>query len=100
MNLCVNSNVGTAFLSSRESSDEAHTSELIFEHVDKCIEQVGSQNVIQVVIDNTANNMGATKLLKVKRSNIFWTSCATHTINLILESIGKLSRYKKVIHQA
>jgi len=29
MNLCVNSNMGIAFLS-RESSDEAHTSELIF----------------------------------------------------------------------
>ncbi|XP_052207042.1 uncharacterized protein LOC127811330 [Diospyros lotus] len=100
MNLCVNSNAGTAFLSSRESSDEAHTSELIFEYVDKCIEQVGPQNVIQVVTDNAANNMRATKLLKVKRPNIFWTSCATHTINLMLESIGKLSKYKKVIDQA
>ncbi|XP_052193854.1 uncharacterized protein LOC127802188, partial [Diospyros lotus] len=100
MNLCVNSNAGTAFLSSRESSDEAHTSELIFEYVDKCIEQVGPQNVIQVVTDNVANNMGAAKLLKVKRPNIFWTSCATHTINLMLESIGKLPKYKKVIDQA
>ncbi|XP_052176485.1 uncharacterized protein LOC127790825 [Diospyros lotus] len=100
MNLCVNSNAGTAFLSSKESSEEAHTSELIFEYVDKCIEQVGPQNVVQVVTDNAANNMGAAKLLKVKRPNIFWTSCATHTINLILESIGKLPRYKKVIDQA
>ncbi|XP_052203671.1 uncharacterized protein LOC127808959 [Diospyros lotus] len=100
MNLCVNSNAGTAFLSSKESSEEAHTSELIFEYVDKCIEQVGPQNVVQVVTDNAANNMGAAKLLKVKRPNIFWTSCATHTINLMLESIGKLPRYKKVIDQA
>ena len=37
MNLCVNSSMGTAFLSSKEVSDEAHTSELIFEYVDKCI---------------------------------------------------------------
>ncbi|XP_052177733.1 uncharacterized protein LOC127791758 [Diospyros lotus] len=100
MNLCVNSNAGTVFLSSKESSDEAHTSELIFEYVDKCIEQVGPQNVIQVVTDNAANNMGAAKLLKLKRPNIFWTSCATHTINLMLESIGKLPKFKKVIDQA
>ena len=46
MNLCVNSSMGIAFLSSKEASDEAHTSELIFEYVDKCIEQVGPQNVI------------------------------------------------------
>ncbi|XP_052171638.1 uncharacterized protein LOC127787616 [Diospyros lotus] len=62
--------------------------------------KVGPQNVVQVVTDNAANNMGAAKLLKVKRPNIFWTSCATHTINLMLESIGKLPRYKKVIDQA
>ena len=100
MNLCVNSSMGTVFLSSKEASDEAHTSELIFEYVDKCIEQVGPQNVVQVVTDNAANNMGAAKLLKLKRPNIFWTSCATHTINLMLESIGKMPRYKKVIDQA
>ena len=44
--------------------------------------------------------MGAEKLLKLKRPNIFWTSCATHTINLMLESIEKMPRYKKVIDQA
>lgn len=71
MNIYLNSSMGTAFLSSKESSDEAHTSELIFEYVDKCIEQVGPQNVVQVVTDNAANNMRAAKLLKLKRPNIF-----------------------------
>ena len=50
MNLCVNSNACTIFLSSIEFSNEAHISKLIFEYVDKCIKQVGPQNVIQVVI--------------------------------------------------
>ena len=71
MNLCVNSNASTTFLFSRESSDKEHTNELIFEYVDKCIKQIGSQNVIQVAIDDAANNRGAVKLLKVKRLNIF-----------------------------
>lgn len=29
--------------------------------------------------------MGAAKLLKEKRATIFWTTRATHTINLMLE---------------
>ena len=41
MNLCVNCKIDTTFLSSKESSDEAHTAEHIFEYVMKSIEQLG-----------------------------------------------------------
>ncbi|GJR41396.1 zinc finger BED domain-containing protein [Tanacetum coccineum] len=74
--------------------------EHIFEYVDKCIEDVGAENVVQVVTDNASNNMGAAKLLHEKRPKIFWISCATHTINLMLEAIGRLSMYKKTLDQA
>ncbi|CAA0833515.1 hAT transposon superfamily protein [Striga hermonthica] len=100
MNLCVNSKVGTMFLPSKESSDVSHTSEMILEYVDKCIEQVGPENVVQVVTDNASNNMGAAKLLRKKRPSIFWTSCAARTMNLILEGIAKLPRFNKTIEQA
>ncbi|KAG5549569.1 hypothetical protein RHGRI_014779 [Rhododendron griersonianum] len=39
MNLCVNCKEGTTFLSSKETSDESHTGEYIFNYVDKCIEE-------------------------------------------------------------
>ncbi|KAH6838113.1 hypothetical protein C2S53_001204 [Perilla frutescens var. hirtella] len=74
--------------------------EVIFEYVDQCIEEVGPDNVVQIVTDNAANNMGAAKLLKEKRPTIFWTSCGAHTIDLMLESIAKQERFKKVIDQA
>ncbi|KAJ9547380.1 LOW QUALITY PROTEIN: hypothetical protein OSB04_019923 [Centaurea solstitialis] len=99
MNLCVNSRLGTVFLSSKEFSDVAHTSEVIFEYVDKCIDEVGHENVVQIVTDNASNNMGTAKLLKLKRPKIFWTSCAAHTVNLMLEAIGDIqssSSSKKV----
>ncbi|KAL5801792.1 hypothetical protein ACOSQ3_033424 [Xanthoceras sorbifolium] len=44
--------------------------------------------------------MTAAKLMKVKRPHLFWTSCATYNINLMLESIGKIQKFKKVIDQA
>jgi len=100
MNLCTNCAEGTEFISSKEMSDVSHTSEVIFELVDKAIEDLGPENVVQVVTDNASNNMGAKKLLLEKRPHIFWTSCAAHTINLMLQGIGNLPRFKKVIDQA
>ncbi|KAK9047863.1 hypothetical protein SSX86_033175 [Deinandra increscens subsp. villosa] len=100
MNLCVNSPLGTVFLSSKESSDDAHTSEHIHEYVEGCIKEVGPENVVQIVTDNASNNMGAAKLLETKRPTIFWTSCATHTINLMLEGIGGLQKFQKILTKA
>ncbi|TQE08954.1 hypothetical protein C1H46_005337 [Malus baccata] len=79
MNLCVNCKEGTIFLSSKECSSEAHTGEYIFEYVDKCVEEIGPQNVIQVVTDNASNNMAAANMMKKKRPNIFG-----HHVPLIL----------------
>ncbi|GJZ57004.1 ribonuclease H-like domain-containing protein [Tanacetum coccineum] len=82
MNLCVNSKLGTVFISAKDCSDKAHTSEHIFEYIDKCIEDVGAENVVQVVTDNASNNMGAAKFL------------------FVLEAIGRLPMYKKTLDQA
>ncbi|XP_058216746.1 uncharacterized protein LOC131327614 [Rhododendron vialii] len=65
-----------------------------------CINYIGEQNVVQVVTDNASNNMAAVDLLKIKKPNIFWTSCGTHTINLMLEGIGKQSKFKGIIDKA
>lgn len=100
MNLCVNCKLGTTFLSSKEASGDAHTGTYIFEYVNGCIKDVGPENVIQVVTDNATNNMAAANLLALERPNIFWTSCATHTINLMLEGISKLPTFKNVIQKA
>ncbi|XP_039790481.1 uncharacterized protein LOC120656456 [Panicum virgatum] len=44
--------------------------------------------------------MATKSLLYVERPNIFWSSCATRTINLMLESIGKMKKFKSTIDQA
>jgi hypothetical protein len=100
MNVVTNCVAGTTFLSSKEMSVVSHTSEVIFELVDKTIEEIGEDELVQVVTDNASNNMGAKKLLLAKRQHIFWTSCGSHTINLMLQGIGSLPRFKKVVEQA
>ncbi|CAN1725572.1 hypothetical protein LINPERHAP1_LOCUS144 [Linum perenne] len=88
-----------SFIKSKDTSDVSHTSEVIFNLVDNAIEEVGAEHVVQVVTDIASNNMGAKALLLEKRQNIFWSSCATHTINLMLQGIGNLPKFKKVIDQ-
>jgi hypothetical protein len=48
MNLVTNCVAGTTFLSSQEMSVVSHTSEVIFELVDKTIEKIGEDQVVQV----------------------------------------------------
>ncbi|XP_019097479.1 PREDICTED: uncharacterized protein LOC104772763 [Camelina sativa] len=81
-------------------SDEAHIGGYIFEYVKGCIEEIGEENVVQVVTDNAANNMAAAKMMKEIKPSLFWTSCVTHSINLMLESISKLTRFKGTIQMA
>ncbi|GKC98200.1 putative transcription factor/ chromatin remodeling BED-type(Zn) family protein [Tanacetum coccineum] len=100
MSFCVNYREGTTFLSSVECSKESHTGQFIFDYVEKGIEDVGPQNVIQVVTNNAANNMVAAQLLVNKRPSIFWTSCVVHTIDLMLEAIGKEGKFKDWIAKA
>ncbi|KAK3221255.1 hypothetical protein Dsin_008280 [Dipteronia sinensis] len=91
---------GMYVISSKESGDEAYTGEHIFEYVFKCIEEVRLENVVQLVTDNASNNIVVAKMLKGKMPNIFWSSSATHTINPMLEGIGKLPRFKRTIYNA
>ena len=44
--------------------------------------------------------MVAANLLALERPNIFWTSCVTHTLNLMIGGISKHSNFEGVIDKA
>lgn len=73
---------------------------MIFSYVDASINKIGEVHVVQVVMDNAFNNTAAKELLKIKRSHIFWSSCATHTINLMLQAIGENPKFMPTIESA
>ncbi|XP_066324333.1 uncharacterized protein [Miscanthus floridulus] len=58
------------------------------------------QNIVQVVTDNARPNEAAASLLKAKHPSIFWNGCAAHTIDLMLEDIGKMPRVAATISKA
>ncbi|CAE5959162.1 unnamed protein product [Arabidopsis arenosa] len=83
-----------------EFSKEPQTGKFIFEYVDKCIEDVGVEKVVQVITDSAENNLAAAKMLKEKRLGIFWSTCAADTVKLMLEDIVKLPKISKYIEKA
>jgi len=85
LNFLVNSPRGTVFLKSIDASNICKTTEQIFKMMDDLVDEVGEENVIQIVTDNAANYKAVGELLMQKRKNLYWTPCATHCIFLMLK---------------
>ncbi|GAV64526.1 DUF659 domain-containing protein [Cephalotus follicularis] len=88
-NFLVNSPKGTVFLASIDTSDISKIAQKVFEMLDDIVERVGEENVVQVVTDNASNYKLAGEYLMEKRKHLFWTPCAAHCIDLILEDFEK-----------
>ena len=55
---------------------------------------------MQIVTDNAAPMKAARSILMEEFSHLYWTTCAAHCMDLILEDVGKLDRIAKVILSA
>ena len=51
----VNSPVGTWFMKSIDASDTIKNGELMFKYVDEVIEEIGEENVVQIITDDASN---------------------------------------------
>jgi len=91
---------GTMFLKSVDASDKVKDGHLLFQLLDQVVEDVGVANVVQIITDNASNYVLVSKLLEEKHKTIFWTPCAAHCIELMLEDIGKLDWVKNTIDHA
>ncbi|XP_057856023.2 uncharacterized protein LOC131065524 [Cryptomeria japonica] len=85
------------FLKSIDASNEVKNAETLCNMLDEVVMDVGVQNVIQVVTDNAAAYVAVGKLLMARHPTLFWSPCAAHCLDLLLEDIGKLSWVKKVV---
>ncbi|KAI5419265.1 hypothetical protein KIW84_043438 [Lathyrus oleraceus] len=98
INFLVNSPMGTFFLKSIDASSISKTADKVFKMMDDIVEEVGEENVVQIVTDNAANYKLAGQMLMDKRNKLYWTPCATHCIDLILEDFeSKIPMHKEII---
>ncbi|CAL0318246.1 unnamed protein product [Lupinus luteus] len=100
INFLVNSAAGTMFIKYVDESDFVKTGDKIFELLDAVVEEVGEENVMQIITDNGSNYVLAGKMLEMKRPKIYWTPCAAHCIDLMLKDIEKIPRIKMTIKRA
>ncbi|CAH1453556.1 unnamed protein product [Lactuca virosa] len=89
INFLVNSPRGSVFKKSMDVSEVSKDANLLFGVLDDIVKEVGEVNVIQVITDNASAYVKAGKLLEAKRPHLFWTPCATHCVDLMLDDIGK-----------
>ena len=97
INFLVHSVAGCVFVKSVDASEHKRTAKCIYTLMDKVVESVGDEHIVQIVIDNGANFKVAGKMLEKKRLHLFWTPCATHCIDLIMEEIGRKKKIAEVI---
>jgi hypothetical protein len=89
LNFLVNSPKGTVFLKSIDASDITKTADKVFKMMDKVVDEIGEENVVQVVTDNATNYKAAGELLMQKCKHLYWTPCAAHCIDFMLEDFEK-----------
>ncbi|KAI3721407.1 hypothetical protein L2E82_32417 [Cichorium intybus] len=101
INFMVNSPKGSVFKKSIDVSDVSKDANLLFGVLDKMVDEVGEENVVQVITDNASAYVKAGKMLEATRKHLYWTPCAAHCIDLMLEDIGKqIPRVKNCLKKA
>ncbi|KDP28006.1 hypothetical protein JCGZ_19086 [Jatropha curcas] len=90
INLLVSCPHGVYFVASVDASDMLEDALSLFKLLDKVVEEMGEENVVQVITENTPSYKAAGKMLQEKRSSLFWTPCATYCIDQMLEDFLKI----------
>jgi len=100
INFLVNSPCGTVFLKSIDTSGIIKDGKGLFEMIDSIVEEIGEENVVQVVTNSAAAYVSMGRHLEEKRKGLFWSPCAAHCIDLILEDIGQIAAFWNTLTKA
>ncbi|XP_026382916.1 uncharacterized protein LOC113278231 isoform X1 [Papaver somniferum] len=101
INFVVDSPRGPVFMKSADVTDIIGDVVAMITLLSGVIEEVGVQNVVQIVSYTTLGSLSAVgKKLTEKYETISWTICAAHCIGLILEKIGLLDPWRGVLDKA
>jgi hypothetical protein len=97
VNFLVNSPAGTYFIDSVNISGVVADKELLADLMEKRINDIGRQYVVQICTDNGANYKAAGRVLMDRIPTLWWTPCAAHCLNLMLGSICKIKQFAECI---
>ncbi|CAM8990676.1 unnamed protein product [Rhodiola kirilowii] len=78
---------GLMFIKAVNCAGEVKDQEFIANILREVIDEVGHQNVVQVITGNASNCKGAGEIIEGIYPHIYWTPCVVHTLNLALKNI-------------
>ncbi|KAH9291024.1 hypothetical protein KI387_044153, partial [Taxus chinensis] len=82
-----------------EIKDAQFIANILIEAIES-IELAGPPNVVQVITDNAKNCKAARLIVEGRYKHIFWTPCAIHSLNLMLQKIEKIAWIEKIYMEA
>ncbi|XP_075492382.1 uncharacterized protein LOC142530433 [Primulina tabacum] len=88
------------FHSSVDCTNKRKTADFILSLLNNVIDDIGEENVVHVVTDSESANKAAGQKLMIERPHMFWSPCAAHCIDLMLEDIDKMTKVKRCIDKA
>lgn len=93
------SSKGSMFMKAMGCEGQVKDGPFIANILIKAIKQVGARNVVLVITDNAKNCRAAGLLVEERYQYIFWTPCAVHSLNLMLEKIGNQIEWIKLVYE-
>ncbi|XP_058735751.1 uncharacterized protein LOC131607810 [Vicia villosa] len=78
---------GLVFLKVVDTSSEIKSKHYIVDRMAGVIQEVGEENVIQVITDNAPVCKAAGMIIESSCPKVFWTPCVVHTLNLASKNI-------------
>ncbi|CAA7398559.1 unnamed protein product [Spirodela intermedia] len=100
INFLVSCPRGTSFISSVAASEIIEDAPSIFNLLDKIVEEVGEENVVQVVTESSPIFRAAGRMLEEKRKNLFWMPCAAYSVDRVLEDFIKIKLVEESMAKA
>ncbi|XP_024007919.1 uncharacterized protein LOC112083929 [Eutrema salsugineum] len=87
INFMATSENGTVFIKPVNCFGEVKDRLFILGLMEEVINEVGKQNIVQIVTDKAANCKAAREIIESMYPHIYWTPSVVHTLNLALKNI-------------
>ncbi|KAK4405419.1 50S ribosomal protein L3-2, mitochondrial [Sesamum angolense] len=98
INILVSCPRGVYFVCSVDATGVIDDATYLYKLLDRVVEEMGEENVVQVITQNTPSYRAAGKMLEEKKF-CFGTPCAAYCIDQMLEEFMKLNRVRDCIEK-
>lgn len=88
------------FLKSVDASHVIYSADHLYELLKQVVEEVGVENVVQVITDYEEQFFFAGKRLMESFPSLYWAPCLGHCVDMMLQDFGNLEWIKDTIEQA